>query len=108
MSLSLTLRRCIAGALIGLLPSAAAVAWQLRWNYEYRGFDRCSVHTGKGHPLLLGIGLILLIAGIMMTTPSWAGISRRKGIARAIASSCLAGLVIFVLYVIATSGLGCG
>ena len=108
MSLPLTLRRSLAGALIALLPLVAAVAWQLRWNYEYRGFDRCSVHTGKGHPLLLGIGLILLIAGIMMTTPSWAGISRRKAIARTITSSCLAGLVIFVLYVGATSGLGCG
>jgi hypothetical protein len=55
----------------------------------------------------MGIGLTLLCAGIMSTTPSWAKTSRTMAIALTIATAALAGATLLVVAFFFGAGLRC-
>jgi SNF family Na+-dependent transporter len=55
----------------------------------------------------MGIGLMLVCAAIISTTPSWAKTSRAAAIALAITTALLAGAVILVVAFFFGAGLRC-
>ena len=100
-------RRFLTALLVVLLPASAGLAWLIWAQHEYRGFDSCPWGSGKGHPSLMGIGLMLVCTAIMSTTPSWAKNSRAAAIALTITTALLAGAVILVVAFFFGAGLRC-
>lgn len=100
-------RRLVSAVLVVLLPAFAGAVWLAWAQHEYRGFDSCPWGSGKGHPSLMGVGLALLCAGVMCTTPSWAKTSRTAAIVLAIITGILAVAVILVVAFLFGAGLRC-
>lgn len=100
-------RKPLAALLVVLLPVCAGVTWLVWAQHEYRGFDACPWDSGVGHPSLMGIGLTLVSAAIMSTSPGWAKTSRTATIALTITTAALAGAVIVVVAFLFGAGLRC-
>jgi hypothetical protein len=100
-------RRLLSALFVVLLPACAGAAWLAWAQHEYRGFDSCPWGSGKGHPILMGLGLALLCAGVMTTTPRWATRSRTAAMGLAIVTAVLAGAVMLVVAFQFGAGLRC-
>jgi len=100
-------RRLLTALLVVLLPACAGAVWLAWAQHEYRGFDSCPWGSGKGHPSLMALGLALLCAGVMCTTPSWAKTSRTTAIVVATVTGVLAGAVILVVAFLFGASLRC-
>ena len=100
-------RRLLSALLVVLLPVFAGAVWLAWAEHEYRGFDSCPWGSGKGHPSLMGLGLALVCAGVVCTTPRWAKTSRTTAIVLATITGIFAGALILVVAFLFGAGLRC-
>jgi hypothetical protein len=101
------MRRPFAATVLAVVLAAASGGLWLLWaEDEYRGLDSCPYDIpGHGHPALIAVGLIGVVA-LIAFLPRWGTEGRRSVVASA-ATGLLAGAAIFVNAIFVGAGLRC-
>lgn len=96
----------MAASMLVFLPILSGVIWLVWAHHEYHGLTSCPWDTGKGHPVLVTVALMLVGATISVS-PREIRASRAWSAAVAVSTAVLAGLVILAVALFFGAGLQC-
>ncbi len=99
-------RTAIAASVVVLLPVVSGVIWLVWAEHEYQSLTYCPWDSGKGHPVLVAIALMLVGAGISVC-PREIRTSRAWSLSLAVSTTVLTGVVILVVGFSFGAGLRC-